>query len=352
MSLLDRLKAVFSNAQEPTAVRVLVPDALSMTMENRAPIYHAQRFDPEQRFAVPDAGLRGFRTQGLAALGQQEVEIVLVSSPDANSAALERDVEGVFNMLYEMARAGRIVQAGDMTLFRAKAPFGVPHSGLAYVQSAVGVGASGLADTLTAVFLHPEECPIAHLAGIYRPLAWLTHAYRAYPFPAFSDTRRASALPPRLPESVLARVPYLSALREARATLRERSLVLELALSTYDEISSRFDSDAREPMLGILTGHDSAADARAVWLPDSASIEVVGLAGSAMSRIELGFVLLAGAQREGMVRLGEDGAIAALPSAAWTALQIALKARQPFDVDLPGIADERIKHLRIEPAPS
>lgn len=261
---------------------------------------------PPEAFALPTMGCRSYLTSGLARLGQREVMFVLAHDVNAAATVHEASIIGVMRTLYDLARAGRIVCAGDLTFFGDHAPFGRPRCRLAYIDPIGGAGPEIPAHALLAIYLHPDECAAAMDGGVYRVLAWLAHAYRLFPNPKFSELARASAVPVGLQASRQGALPQVYAASGARVLLQDRTLRLEVDAGTC-EVMDQFDSMSTQgPGSCVLGGRAQQADARFPWLADTSSLHGVSAFGATGSVIEE-FVLLAGGQDSNGIFPLEDG---------------------------------------------
>ena len=354
MSWLDRFKAKSRNVvAEPGLLvapgeHVLVSGALSVLVDDHDLRVDRNALMPIAAFALPGNRCRSYLTRGLAKIGQREVMFVLAPQGVGVTLEFEQDVLKILHLVHTLARDGRTVDFGDLTTFGENGPFGLSGCGLAYLESTEGPGPAVPQDALHALLLRPEECAAANVAGVYRAVAWIAHAYRLFPHPKFSEPTRLTAVPAGLPESLLGKLPLLKVPREANAFLRNRTLVLTLDVAVYDPLVNAFAATEQNPGFGIVTGRVPHADGRVVWLPKGGAPEIIGPSGSALSTIEGGFVILMGAQEVNEARIVEDGFFAALHADAWSALRDAIKSRAEFEIAMVGDEDRFVSRFRVE----
>ncbi len=340
-----------SAAREPIAApcdHPLIPGKLSVRIEDR----DLAAGDDEVSTPAPDIQLPGDRcrcylTRGLADVGQREVMFMLAARGDRVAAVFEQDVLNFLGLLYQLAGQGQTVDAGDVTVFGQTAPFGLPGCGLAYLEPARGIGPPVPDDALLALFLRPDEAGMASTAGVYRVAAWIARAYRVFPYPRFSDPSRPTAMPPNLHETALAQMPRSMSPAHASAILHDKTLTLRLGADVVEDLRPAFSDTASTPCLGIVTGPAPDADSRLVWMPKASGPSAIGVDGSSLSRVEVGFVAFAGGQEADEAMLLEDGVFVQLRSDSWLAVKDAVESTSDVEISLQGTEESYVRTLHL-----
>lgn len=326
----------------------LLPNALSVWIADND--LHVL---PDQQVQIPNLPLpasvcRSYVTRGLAEIGQREIAFVLAVADVRLKTKFEREVFDVLRLLYKLACDGRTVGFGDITIFGDRGPFDLPGCDFAYLESTDGPGPTLPKDTLLALFLRPEECAAANIAGVYRAVAWIARAYRIFPYPKFSDPSRLTTIPEGLPETILAKLPVVRAPRGAGVFLRNKTIVLRLRGAVLNDLATAFSATTQNPCFALVTGHVSYANGRLVWIPKAEEPEAIGPSGSSLSTTEGGFLVLLGGQAENKAVLVEDGFCAMFRSDAWSILTEAIGSRADAEIAMGGDDDRFVKKFRIE----
>ena len=353
MSWLDSLRGKSRDAVAKPGLlgapgeHVLVPGALSVFVEDHDVRADPHELVPDAQFALPGK-CRSYLTRGLASVGQREIMFVLAPHAEAVTVEFEQVVLSVLQLIYKLACDGRTVDVGDMTTFGEPGPFGLSGCGLAYLESVEGPGPAVPKDALLALLLRPEECAAANVAGVYRAVAWIARAYRWFPYPKLSEPLRPTAVPPGLPETLLAKLPLMKAPREAGVFLQNKTLILRLQGAVFEELAAAFAATEQNPCFAIVTGHVPHATGRWVWLPKGHAPEAIGPSGSSLSTIEGGFVILMGAQAVNEASVIEDGFGARFSSDAWAVLREAIQSRKDVEIEMAGDEDRFVRRFRVE----
>lgn len=246
---------------------------------------------------------------GLGQYNKQEVMFVLSTAADQNLEAYQADIFKLFRFIYNQAKAGNTVSAGSYTTFLENGPFGVDNCGLAYLEPVTddSIEPKMPANTLLAVYIHPEEIDNMVASSPYRVAAWLAYSYRIFPYPKFSDPARKSVLPRGLPATVLQGIQKLIAVKEATVCLEGAALFLTIPPPIRNTLRDNLDAIKQDRVFSIITGHVAGANSRLVWLPGTDEPQAVGAPVDGQSRLEGGFVTFVGNQPVDKAILTEDG---------------------------------------------
>ena len=358
MRWIDRLKGTLGgstgatpDAAGPTAVD-LIPGELRVRVMDHPLQPDPQQADPHgvntPAFPTPAMGCRAYLSEGLARVGQREVMFVLAHDAGHASLAHEASILEIMHTLHALAREGRFVQAGDVTIFGDNAPFGIPRCGLAYVDAFEGSGQIIPRDALLAIYLHPDECRASEFVGAYRALAWLANAYRLFPQPIFSEPGRGSAVPTGMVPSRLADVPRLAACRGAEVFLSGGALTLRMDADKRGALDRLIAATEQHRVVCVFGGRVPAADVRLMWQPAQVGLHAVGGPGATMAIVEAGFVLLAGGQEANDYRPTEDGFLILVTDDDWSRIRQAIASGTDAEVAMDGDGGRLISRFRIE----
>jgi len=330
---------------------ILVPNALNLSITEHKLDFESkpESAASERTIDVPSDKCRSYLTEGLSKLEQKEVMFSLALSDEQLMPVFEKDLVKLLQMIYQLAGQGRVVDYGGLTTFAEKGPFGLPYSGIAYLEPSECHIPKAPEDTLLAVFLKPDEAAAAAASSAYRSAAWIGSAYRIFPYPAFSDPTRSSAVPNKLPETVLSKIPCLQTPTAAKVFLVDKTLILELHESINSQIQQALNRPECETHIGFITGHKSGADSRLVWVPGSDVPQAigVGIVGDSTVILEGGFIYFNGTQTSNNGMIFEDGFSVLLTEDSWRELKEALVSKAPIDIPIDGRDDRFFDRLLV-----
>jgi hypothetical protein len=266
---------------------------------------------------------RSYLTQGLAAHGQQEMVLTLRENTGVEDKVLHQKMASLFSRFHQLAREGRLVDVGDVTVFSQQRLF--PGMHVLYTRAEPISGLPVPAKALSLQLITDKELELVQHCGPARVMALLGKAYSHYPCPSWSDIRR-----PELPvaailqQSVLPRVSF-SRVWNVRVVKQEQDILLRAAPGQHEQFRQLFEQlpDPAQPF-ALHTGIDSTANGCLTWEPGQTGPVAITPPGSRGDRISGCFLLVLPGMEQEDARLHEDGFIWSLSPASTQALWTAL----------------------------
>ena len=276
-----------------------------------------------------------FVTEGMKAVGQQEMVFTLRRSEQEGPEDYPQTVLDLLRNVFELAKSGEYVEAGGWTEFQALYFLGrADVSGLVYLPAQEVQGLELSPDCLLAMMLVGDELMAVQSFGATRVAAILGNAFRFYPWPPWFDRTRASLVALREMEkaSLLATLPRGSMFHCARVRKQQENIVLSLLPQARSEIPLLLDQVPREQPLAMLTNLDPDANGCLVWQPGQTGAAGIAPERSDGSRPAGAFLAFVPAQEHNQGQIFEDGFTMSLTTPAWNVVREALKAGRPLHV--------------------
>src|SRR6185503_9586590 len=265
-------------------------------------------------------------TEGLWVHRQKELVFTLQVAPGESPNNLPEQPLQFFQLVYDLAAKGRLVEAGGYTDFGEQGFLGRRAAG--YIDAEPFDAFVSLSPSLAVILLTAEEFAAYESFGLTRVQAMLGRASRYFPCPPWNDRSRASVLKPGdLEKSKLAKVPALAA--PGATVVNEGGVVtLRLPFSAKYKVAKEAGSLAEEAAaLRIPTRVPETADGCLVWTPGEAGGAAIA-AGEARPECTAAccVVLHAVSKNErDEARIMEDGFLISMTPATWKGLRGALQ---------------------------
>ncbi|MCA9711766.1 MAG: hypothetical protein KDK70_38375, partial [Myxococcales bacterium] len=243
-------------------------------------------------------------SDGLSALGQQEIALAVQLRPRESAERVLADLDRMIATIRRFAERGQLVHAGGFTQLARPGFLDSPVHGILYA-SGLGVDPEIPATALVAVLVGTADLQLAQSTSVARVLARLGEVTRTYPFPATSDRDRPSVACEGDDRSMLAMT--------SRVPAPDVSL-----LSTNGVLAVRCRPSARRTIadalallpqgmtFALMTAPDPAANARLVWSPGQTGPAAITPPGSAGERMTGSMLIVAPGVDEDRVTLVED----------------------------------------------
>ena len=273
-----------------------------------------------------------YASEGLTRHQQDEIVFTLVRDPARDAASEEgfpQEPLQLLRTLWELAAAGRLVEAGGFTQFGSDGFLG---RHLIYTAPRPVPELTLPTPYLTALLVTFDELRLFRELGPVRLLSRLGYHARYFPFPPWSDPGRPGLpLAPTLESSILART--------ARA--RARGLSVHKADDTIRLIarppmgeawSETLQHLTETPPLALLTDLDAGTDGCLVWEPGQNGAAAITPDRSRGARLGGAFALLVRDQEQDSGLVVEDGFVMMLTSASWKRVLAALTNGEDLDV--------------------
>ncbi len=275
-------------------------------------------------------------SEGLMRRGQQEILFTLARGTDVDVHDPPPDPIRFFATIFDVSRPGEGIGAGGYT--QLKGPMFMGHRSFIYAPARDLAGVTLTAPTIAAFVVKDEEFELRMKFGPMRLLANLARAYRAFPWPLFSDPSRA-VLPvaEKVASTILARLPVahtpgITVCRE------EERVVMRLPGSAGPGLSSMTRGLPSGSPFALLPDWEPLADGCLAWQPGQEQPEAIGPEGSEGRRIAACFIAFVDDEEPGRVGVVEDGAFVRLSSERRRELLSCWEEGAPFA--LPGAGDE------------
>lgn len=273
-------------------------------------------------------------SQGLWAHKQKELVFALRRDPGEKPRSFPHAPLDFFNTVLQLAKQGRLVEAGDYSVFGGTGFLARGFNGLAYAAPQwLPEGLKPAPNLLAAILLTQDEVELVKGFGCTRVLTLLARSQRWFPAPVWSDRRRSSVLSMNeMQQSILAKV-----MRVLTRGVWVHSDANRIRLKVDTQAGPRLlESLERLPegsAAAVLTRIDPSANAAFVWEPGQRQIEAITGPGGDTSRIAGSFLLfLPGLEANGGQAF-EDGYAMQLTQLAWKKIRKALRVKAPVTVD-------------------
>ena len=266
-----------------------------------------------------------FVSEGLWALGQKEILLTLKREPGEKPEDFPREVFFFYELVYELAAHGKLVDAGGCTDFGEQGLLGRRAAG--YMDPYPFSDFASLSPSLSAILLTEGEFAACQTIGLSRIRALLGKAYSHFPCPPWSDRRRPSVLTKdALKTSLLARATTLNA-SGAVATCEKGLLTLRVPQDARARLATELEAAGDDGAFAIISEIDPSADGCLVWTPGETRPGAISRPDVRPSRVTgcfLAATLVAGAAVD-RTQFFEDGFLLSLTTASFRALREALK---------------------------
>jgi hypothetical protein len=260
-------------------------------------------------------------TEGLAAHGQAELVFTLRRDPGEAPEGFPAEPLRLFATLHELAVRGQRVGPGGLTEFGERRFF-EHHLLYAVAQPMAGVALP--VPCLAALLVTPDELRGVRTFGPSRVLARMGQATQFYPFPPWSDRRRAGlALARTFELSLLSQISRAMA-QGLHVGLVDDRIVMSALRSEQGLWRERLAQLPETAPLALLTAIDPAASGCLTWVPGQNGPEAIVPPGSDGKRVCGCFVVFVSEQPENGGRIIEDGFAMQLTREAWQSVRRAL----------------------------
>lgn len=299
-----------------------------------ARIFLHQVAAPESAVSVGTPHLPGwcwsYASRGLEAFGQREVIFTLpVATTTGDPGRPPTDPLRFFATLLGLASQGRVVHAGGLTALGGAGFMGRP--GIAYAPAHPVDGVDVAPGALCMLAITAEEVEVHNAFGQARLLTSLGRASTFYPYPPWSDLRRAAVSSPQTMQgSILAQIPRVTP--GAMARMRDGALSLQLRPDAARLMAQVFAQLAPESPYALLTEIDPAADGCLVWQAGQHAPAAIAPSGSAGQSLAGCFVAVVPQQSEEGAQVFEDGFAFFGGQRSIEALRTAISARQRLEL--------------------
>ena len=261
-------------------------------------------------------------TDGLRSFGQKEMVFTLRrQAMTAPAAPLS-----FFAKVLELARGGRLVDAGGHSAFGGNGFLGRPSlRGLGYVHAQPLDHVDVPENALAAVGLIGGELELTQAYGPTRVLARLGRAYGYFPFPPWSDPDRPSVANELPSNSILSDVAW-AAIAGTRLMLADNRVTLSLPIDALPRLRAAVASQAPDKAFVMLGEPAPDSDGWLVWHPGQTQPSAIAASNTAATRLGAGFVLFAPEQDSDGGQIIEDGFAFRLTDATWARVRDAIAA--------------------------
>lgn len=281
-----------------------------------------------------------FVSEGMLALGQKELAILLRKEPGESEKDYPTEPLGFFLTVWNFASQGNFVFEGDITEFGDSGFLDPQFRALAYLRP---LGLSGMEDNeglLSCVLLTEKELQIARRFGLTRVISLFGYRFNHYPCPPWTNRSRESVVDDELisemEESILGKVPLLG-LPGAKVVLSANRLVLSCRKGTHVYINEVLKQLPEEAPFLISTDIDPQANAMLVW---QATMEkgpsAITPPGSDGSRVAASAVLIFPEQEASNAQVIEDSFLLSITTEDWRKLREGLMTGEDTSINTEG----------------
>lgn len=243
-------------------------------------------------------------SQGLEAFGQREVVFTLPVGAGGDAGRPPTDPLRFFATLSGLAAQGRLVEAGGLTRLGGNGFMG--RAGIAYAPAQPVDGVELPPSALWMVAITAEEAEVHEAFGHSRLLTTLGLAYTFYPYPPWSDLRRATICSLQTTQgSVLSRMPRVRPGAIARMT--NGTVSVQLRPGAAPLLTQMFASIGPASAYALLTDLDAGADGCFVWQAGQRAPAAIEAIGSARRSLAGCFFAVVPDQAEEGAGMVEDG---------------------------------------------
>ena len=265
-----------------------------------------------------------FVSEGLWALGQKEILLTLKREPGEKPEDFPREAFFFYELAYELAAHGNLVDAGGTTDFGEQGLLG--RRAVGYMEP-YRFDFAPPSPSLSAILLTEGEFAACQTIGLSRIRALLGKAYSHFPCPPWSDRRRPSVLTKdALKASLLARAATLNA-SGAMAWCEKGLLALRVPPGARSRLATELAALGDERAFAIILEIDPSADGCLVWTPGETRPGAISRPEARPSRVTGCFLAatpVAGAAAD-RSQFFEDGFLLSLTGASFRALREALQ---------------------------
>jgi hypothetical protein len=271
-----------------------------------------------------------FVTDGLIAHGQPELVVTLLRRKD--EPEVPRALLSFFAKVHELAQQGQYVRAGEWTELGQAGFLGPEIRGMGYAAARPIESVELPREALAGILLSSVEIEIAKAYGLYRVLARLGQASRAYPFPFWCDRDRANRVAAGADSaSMLDKVARIRT-RGISLVAEDNTLKMRVVASAAKELEQAFDQLPPDVGFAFLTEPAEDADGWLVWVPGQGEAAAITPEGSTGSRLTGYHLVLAPNVDEDRVLMGEDGFFMLMRAESWQRFKQALQRQERFDM--------------------
>lgn len=284
-------------------------------------------------------------TEGLQALGHEELIFTLNHNSAEKPGEYPRDPLAFFKAIYQSAAEGRMVNVGALTELGEDGFLGRrDFRAITYIRPESLKGVEMKAPLLAAIALTGDELDVAKTFGMTRVLGLLGQAYRHYPCPPWVDRARNSlvSMKEMKEQSILAKalrstargvsVIQESDARGSRVIQEKNRITLRALTGARPQLQALLARIPPSEALALLTEPDTKASACLVWQAGQSKPTAIGLDGSDLSRLTGNFILFLPSGAENGNRMFEDGFSVFLTDDAWQAVRQALESGKPISI--------------------
>jgi hypothetical protein len=315
------LRLEISTSEIPKTID-LIPGELKVRI-----FHHERRYEQEK---IP---CRSFVTDGMMAHKQKEMILTLVCETNQKVEDYPRQLVELLAAIFDLARQGQVVDAGQSTLFDHT---GVPGykdiRGIGYAEPRgfPGVETRGV-PLLACILLKGDEGQIAWDFGLTRITALLGKMYRYYPYPTWCDLKREPvASLGSMEGGFLGKITRVY----ARASYYEERghIFLSVQPSSREQLQKILGQLPLTTPLALLTQPDHRANACLVWHFDAHQPVAIMRQGSNGLRKTGAFLAFLPEQAGIDVRTVEDGFAVFLKTGDWEKIREAFLSGTDFAV--------------------
>lgn len=263
-------------------------------------------------------------SDGYQAHNQQEIAFTL-RQPDTPPALPPRQLFSYFSSVYDFAKRGQLVRAGDFSEFGPAGLIFPEWRGLTYADAHPTNEAPLPPGTLSAITVNADELAVIKAAGGHRILARLGRMYGYFPFPFWNEPGRRSVAQ-RGEQSLLYQLPHMS-IPGLFGVLSEETLTLEVLQSKAPEILAAVESAPEGAGFALLLGPSPRANGWLVWEPGQQSPSAITPPGGGARLSGFSLIFALGLDQD-TSSLFEDGFSMMLRKETWHKWKKALQEQR------------------------
>ncbi|WP_455206465.1 TGF-beta receptor interacting domain-containing protein [Kaarinaea lacus] len=268
-----------------------------------------------------------FVTQGMVALKQREIVLVLRFTKDDDGKKFPKTPLPLFMFLFKALLQKKRFVTGDVIRFGEKGLLGF--AGMGFTFGNLTARQIQLPPHyLSCVLLTSEELVAAQAFGLTRVLARMGFESNRFPFNPWNDTERHS-LPMQavIKHSQFRNIKALPLKHSSVNLVAGDKVVLLLPVAMHGVISGFIKEQGGANQLAFITQLLPYHEGALVWLPEKDSIEMNVNPDAEGGIIAGSFVLLSRGESSGAIML-EDGFNVQFDQEAWLALRNAIARKQ------------------------